>query len=366
MIGSRTTVGGAPLRAGLAAALDWWGRSLAGLLPEPLHRTLAGLRRELAVYLDGARLRPVLKGARTTALGEVLLTPDDPAAAGTALRRTLAQGRGGYDRLVVYLDPARVLHREIRIPLAARATLAEAVGYDLDRQTPFAPDEVFHGVRERTLDRAAEQVVADLEVVRRAEVLPALAALDAAGVQPDALRVAGGVGTDLLPPERRRPSERLLPRATLALAGVALLLGAALAYLPLHELNTTRERLDRRLAAARQAAGEVQDLRARIAALAEREAALHARRKATPLALEVLAITADALPQDSFATRLTLAEGELTLTGYSANASALIGQLESAPLLENVRFRSPVTQDNRLAAERFDLGAEVAPEGKGS
>lgn len=366
MTGGRAAVTGDQLRTGLAAGLRWWGRSLAALLPRSLRRHLAGLRRELAIYLDGDRLHPVLRGGQTTALGEIALTPAAPETAGATLRRVLAQRRGGYDRLVVYLDPARVLRRDIRVPLAARATLAEAVGYDLDRQTPFAPEEVFHGVRERGLDRAAGQVVADLEVVRRSEVLPALAALDAAGVQPDALRVAGGAGSDLLPEAWRRPPARLLPRATLALAAVVLVLSGLLAYLPFHELNSVRERLDRRLAAARQAAGEVQDLRSRIAALAEREAALHARRQATPLALEVLTATTEALPRNSFATHLSLAEGELRLTGYAANASDLIGQLEAAPLLEDVRFRSPVTQDNRLAAERFDLGAAIASPEEGS
>jgi general secretion pathway protein L len=50
---------------------------------------------------------------------------------------------------------------------------------------------------------------------------------------------------------------------------------------------------------------------------------------------------------------------ELVLSGYSPHASALIGLLEDSEMLEQVRFGSPVTFDQRLGAERFTLSGAI-------
>ncbi|MOA51550.1 hypothetical protein D3C78_1747130 [compost metagenome] len=50
----------------------------------------------------------------------------------------------------------------------------------------------------------------------------------------------------------------------------------------------------------------------------------------------------------------------MRLDGESAEASSLISLLESSPLLENVRFASPVTANPGTARERFSLVADVS------
>ena len=57
-------------------------------------------------------------------------------------------------------------------------------------------------------------------------------------------------------------------------------------------------------------------------------------------------------------------DDQLTLSGFSAKASALIELLERSDLLTDVRFRSPVNLDPRIQLERFNLSAAVVAEAK--
>jgi hypothetical protein len=54
---------------------------------------------------------------------------------------------------------------------------------------------------------------------------------------------------------------------------------------------------------------------------------------------------------------------EITLSGYSTAASALIEGLEASEMLSQVRFTSPITFDTKLAVERFNLAASVSNDG---
>jgi len=65
------------------------------------------------------------------------------------------------------------------------------------------------------------------------------------------------------------------------------------------------------------------------------------------------------LPDDTWITRLDIKGSELEIQGQSSSAAALIPLIESSSILQNPRFRSPVTQIPRSDAERFQLSAET-------
>jgi Tfp pilus assembly PilM family ATPase len=86
-------------------------------------------------------------GALSTAL-HIPLT-GDPAfvqKAGRAMIDVLpkvVQGGGpAAPKLVVALPAGQVLRKEMRLPAAVEQDLRQALAYDLDRHTPFKPDEL--------------------------------------------------------------------------------------------------------------------------------------------------------------------------------------------------------------------------------
>ena len=78
-----------------------------------------------------------------------------------------------------------------------------------------------------------------------------------------------------------------------------------------------------------------------------------------PSVAELLNEVTILLPDHTWIIRLAWAGERMTLSGYSAKPSALIGLLEQSDMLSEVRFNSPVTADLKIGLERFNLSAEV-------
>jgi len=344
------------------AAWRWWTGELVAMMPEPLRAAWARSRRDLEIAFDGTHLRPrLLAKGQTRELGEVPLPESDPQTAAAALKALLREDddETAYDRLVLRIDESRLLRRRLALPLAARADLAEALGYDIDRQTPFSPEEVYFAVAEHALDREAGQVTVDFVLVRRDDLDPVLASLRRAGLRLD--RIEGTAGGPALAPEQAAWASRILwPRVTAGLTAAALVLAVIAAALPLSRVEARMEAVRGEIAEAREAATEAQSLREDIEALRQREDKLLQRKQSEPRVVGLLASLTEAMPEGAFVTELTYEDDELTMTGYARRASDVLGAVERSDAFSSARFLSPVTRDQRLERERFSLSARIA------
>lgn len=338
----------------------WWAGEIGALLPAGLLRLWHDRRRDLECHYDGADLVVSFRqGERCEELGRLSLNQGAPETVGAALRTLLCESSEGYDRLLIRLDESRLLRRHVRLPLAARRDLAEALEYDIDRQTPFAAEDVYFGSRERAVDEEAGEVEAELAVIRRGDLDPVLETLAAAGLVPDRIEGAAG-GPDLRPATALPPPMPLLwPRATASLAIAAVLLALSGMVLPFARLADTRAELDARLAQARAEAVAVDRMRQNVETLQSRRSALFARKAREPSVLSLIEELTRAVPMEAFVTELTVTENEITISGYARKASEVLGAVETAPHFDAARFLSPVTQDRRLERERFSLAARI-------
>lgn len=325
-----------------ARFLAWWRGELEGMLPAPLRRVLAARPPMLAVRIDPRDLvAATLHLADGTA--QPLLGPGTPRAALAGLRGRLPPGT----RLAVGLPQALVRH--VSLPLAAASRLQEVLALDLDRQTPFRPEEVVFRGRIVARDRAARLLRAALCVAPRS-------ALDQARKLADELGLSlAYAGPDPAPPWH----DDLSPGATRGASGRdrALALGAAamaLAALLLPDLRaaTHLRAVEAELAAARR---EAAALLARREAAAAATAPLDALRALGPPATTLLVGITAALPDDAVLRRLVLREGRLELLGSSAGTAELVQGLSAAGGFAQVEFRAPVVAaaDGR---ELFHLG----------
>ncbi len=135
--------------------------------------------------------------------------------------------------------------------------------------------------------------------------------------------------------------------------------------MPVAEQTRVLAAVEGRLAQARIAAAEADRLKKRLASMVERNRFLIDRKSARLTVTELLHEITRLLPDDTWIIRARLQGDKLTLSGYSATASALIASLEGSAGLAQVRFSSPVTLDRRVGVERFDLSAVVLPRGGG-
>lgn len=348
-----------PILQRAAPVWRWWAGELKALLPDRLQHLRERLRQRLEIETDGSELRVFHAGAKgRELLGETALSAEDPESSAAALRDIVDAGDGQYDSAVLRVPAARALSRRTRLPIAARDTLEEAVGYDLDRQTPFSEDQVYYGAREVAVDAAADWVEAELELVPKTDMKPALKAIRAAGIALDRME-ASRDGPNLLPPAERAEQGFPYSRLATGLGGLAAALIVVAVYLPLERMESKLDSLESEMRTARAATSEVERLRSDLELMRDREARLFERKRSEPSAIGLLDAVSRALPEDSFAIRFDYDREELELTGFSRKASELIGTLEGLDTLSDVRFVSPVTQDPRIERERFNVAAQV-------
>ncbi|GAK33408.1 type II secretion system protein L [Iodidimonas nitroreducens] len=354
---------------------SWWMRELAGLLPVAWLARAGQWRRTLVFEIGQDQVTARLyKGNGPCALsgqdrgptdhkdeGSVIFEApydrDRPAALADALNHPSLQALPEVDQVHVLIPKDRVLSRAIHLPLAARDSLAQAVLFDLDRQTPFQPEQVYIGLKNPLIDQAAGRINLSIDLMRREDLNPLLDALKQAGVKPDALR-ASVLGADLLPDHHRleKPGfSRLKTVSILLLAGLLLL-----AYwLPQNRLDEARANLSQELLETRKKALAVDDLMRDLEALQNRQTLLFERRAAEPMALTLMNSLSKALPMDVFLIEFSYENGVVSLTGFADRASTVLSAVEDIDLFHQARFVAPVTQDQRIGRERFSLAADI-------
>jgi general secretion pathway protein L len=244
--------------------------------------------------------------------------------------------------------------------LAAQADLDQVLAFEMDRETPFAADEVYWNRQVVETDRQRQNLVVRLLLLPKARLAPMLAALGSAGIMPAAAEVGGHGDYPPLPLDggagrRVEWSRRLLwPAAVccclLVLSAVAIpFVRQAAALAALGRAVRAGEATAARAGALR----EQIDRASRSADLVQSELAKAGRP------LEILAELTRMLPDDTYLTDFELHHGKLTINGRSAGAARLIGALAANGDFRNPAFTAPVTRLEALHTEVFTIAADV-------
>jgi general secretion pathway protein L len=336
----------------------WWCGQLADLLPRWLRRAaptaadamviapVGGLGRGVDVVTVGLR-----RHGKETPVGQF-----DLAAPGLA---QLPRAPGG--TTVLRLGGADVLAKTITLPLGAGRELRQVLSFEMDRETPFKPDEIYWDYRLEAADRQKDRLSVRLMLVPKAGLAPLLEALDQVGMHPSRAEIADGPDVGCCLPfagERTRqyPTSGWLIRA-------AALCCAILAFVavitPLVRQEMVMASLDREIAIARAAAAEAESLRQEVDRLSGSADFVERERDKTGRPLAILAAATDVIPDDTYLTEIELRGHKVTLTGQSATASQLIGALSAAGEFRNPGFAAPITRIEALHSELFTIIVEA-------
>lgn len=337
------------------------------MVPQRVLRLLAPPVNELVVEPLGTRL--VLRrrnGGGQTELGAIEVEGVEPEAARAALLPLLADLDLGKMQVALRLPASRALRKLVDLPAAAEENLRQVLAFEMDRLTPFSADSVYYDVRVVERDPETRRIKAALTVLPRAAVDPAVDLLRRLGLDPDAVALPRGDPRE--PPWRvpiagngvgRRSLLARLPLLLVVLAAVLLIASISVA---LDRERRQLEALEREVALARKEADEGRRLQEEIARLSGEGNFIVERKRERPPVVEVLNELSRALPDDTWLYRLRFIEAELQTFGYSPNASALIGLIESSSLFGSAQFRAPLTRDQRIDAEQFHVAFQVRRE----
>lgn len=336
---------------GVKRMLRRWRGALLYCLPRTLRQRLA-LRNPLLVVVprgDDADLFRQL-GDERDQIGGI-----DLRAAG-ALSSVAPTPKNGWRETWLELPEELVLLRTLMLPVQVKDNLRKVVSYEIDRLTPFAPIDVYFDTDITGTAARGTKLNVTLALCRRDDVSDWLARLREGGSPASRLTWSHAwPGANLLPPEERPRRARFGSLMTQLLAGVVLLLVAAVLISPLRQKGDERELLQRELRSVRIAAEEVQVVRDELERARLGSVEVLQRKREQPRMTDLLLELTELLPDGTWVQTLNYREGEVDIRGESDQAAALIARLEQGPGINNVSFRSPVMQVASTGQERFHI-----------
>jgi general secretion pathway protein L len=346
-----------PLPAWLRAA----GETLVALLPARLRRQLGVRYRQLHLSIEGDELQ--LRAVNDEQLSLIGMVPLDDPILLDQLRSRLDENAGSVPRWLL-LDSNKVLRPVLTVPASAEPRLREVMAHEIDRQTPFALDQVNFEPRLLSRDSVTRQMRVELVVLPKARLDATLARLG-----PMAVGLAGidvvesngerlGVNLLSLPGriarhDRARKLNRWLASITIALLLVSMWIA----------LGNRREAVGlyaERLSAATAQARDVRKLRNALDASVRASSFLDKQRTQHATVLEVLADLTKRIPDTTSLEKISVNGGAVVLIGQSQQASAMVGLLQDSPLIKTPTLTGSVQTDPRTGKERFTLTAVVS------
>ncbi|MBL6936614.1 MAG: PilN domain-containing protein [Alphaproteobacteria bacterium] len=284
-----------------------------------------------------------------------------PAALHAAVARELDRPWYLRPSFALRLPPSSALERTLSLPLAARRSLANLLGFELDRQSPIDPREVYHdySVLERRPQDGTMRVA--WRLFRRRDVDPLMELCGEAGIEPavialvsDEVPASGGTFPVAPGAARALRLRRLVAPALVLAIGVLLAAVTANAYWRNQEAD---DMLLARVDEARGAARVALDLEHRIDVTRSRAGALVAEKRQAAIT-RILAEVTRLLPDGTWLTDFSVADGEVRLRGNSNKASSLIGVFDGSALFANAEFRAPLVEAQD-GSEQFDLAVKM-------
>jgi general secretion pathway protein L len=349
--------------SGLYRFLDWWGRELGALLPERWRAALVERRDELRV------VRAETAGwvlARVPARDEddridlpVDATNEDWQAAVARLR---ARSEVPAD-LILILDNRGVLERRLVLPMAAEDNLSQVLAFEMDRQTPFKPEQVSFDHRVAGRNLQARTLDIDLLVAPRASVDLALAPILSAGLSLDAIDalVDDGrrKGFNLLPPESRAQRSARDRRLNWILVVVVLLLAWSAMSTSIRNRERALEDMKAEVDRVKVEARRVGVLEKELDQAVSGANFLTELKREHPVMIDLLRDLTERLPENTALQRLSVSRGEVQIQGVSSEASALITILQKSSLVEGPALQGAITPDQRTQKEQFMIQARA-------
>ncbi len=350
-----------PFELQIRSFFSWWGDELGALIPDDLKKLLGQATSHLLVKKDHIGMTLSLVSAKRVRQLANLPNDVDHASALKQIRQHHKE-LSSID-VILELMSSQVLTREIRLPLAAKNNLHQVVAYELDRYTPFTPDQVYYDVQITGKDTESGQLSAQLVLIPKQKLDDLCEELIACGLHPTVARLHDEEGQSTvfnLLPNELRPIKSSAPKiASIVLGSLLILLLLGLLLVPLWSEKRVVADLEKEVTVVSQVANEVQTLKKQVETELHDTSFLLDQKRTQPVLVFMFDDLTKRIPDGTWLTYMQYSKGNLQVRGESPDASSLIALVEASPVFNNTRFVSPVTRNTASNTDRFQLAMDV-------
>ena len=260
--------------------------------------------------------------------------------------------------LRLQLPEPMLLEKLLRLPIGAESSLDHVIQNEMDRETPFASDEVLWSYAVETRNRAVGWIKVRLSILPRRGIEAIIALLPGDfGLKAIEARTANGA-LRLLPLDPVKYNVAVDWRLRAAIILCVVLFFANL-LVPFLQQSVALARVDYKIAAIRPTAEAARSLRDQIAGNSSGFQTVSAARDHAGDLMQVLAEATKTLPDHTHLVEFALTDGKLSLAGRSANPGTIIPEFSKNPLFHAPSFTSPVSRIEGTPFSLFSIGAGV-------
>ncbi|QYZ67222.1 MAG: hypothetical protein OI74_15280 [Gammaproteobacteria bacterium (ex Lamellibrachia satsuma)] len=337
---------------------SWWVSELTGMMPEFLKRmVLSG--KIYRIEIDGEdfvarRMEKAGSSSVVVAVGRVDGRQEDNQE--THLRDAR--------KVELILPSDYILNKTLTLPKAAEENLREVISFQMKRETPFEPSQVYYDYLVTGRDKKSKTVQVTLYVAMKQQVDSLLERLRDYNVRIDQVTAEVKKGLDgkelnLIPGLKMKRGDTFSRYLNITLASVSLLLLLLNVAFPIWEKAVQLKELVPIEQQLKSYVNEARELREKVD-MARRKVEFISERKtgAIPI-LQIIDELTRLVPDDTWIDNLQFDDEEVNIHGFSVSAASLLSLVESSDLFKHARFRSSVTQNRLNGLERFHLSAEV-------
>ena len=286
----------------------------------------------------------------------------------TQVRQALARKRVAGRPIVLRLAADQVLAKTMRFPAAVADVIAPVLRNQMQRLTPWPDNEVLFGYDILPKTDAGDHINVNVVAAHR----PAIDSLRAAAAQAglnvvridhaNAAQAADAIALYDAGRDNRRRTAQRFGRLLVAL----LIIGLGIGTVGLFEAARSyqsKARLQEQISFAQLRIADHARQRNRHAATSDTYQSLLGRKSAKAPAVWVMNELTKAMPDHSWLSAFSIADGRLAIAGSSIDAAELLATLERTAAFTDVRFTAATTRDRESNRERFAIAATIVSAG---
>jgi general secretion pathway protein L len=345
--------------ASIKNAFIWWGHGLLAWLPKRWIQKLYGTPIiKCVITADLATLSLVDK--QGVVKDELCFNLSSQQADRSLIDAWLNKYKATKAVLQISDDESLITH--IHMPSQAKNNLVGMLDYEIDRQTPFAVEDVYYSHHFDDNKREGNSLLVTLAVVPKQFVVDRVVRLAEFSVSITELLLTNSTQTPIaIPLTESKPKQSALICLNISLLVLATMLMLMLMYKPVLYYQQQMDALQPALNDMKKQAQHVSQLKKQNEALHARGQFLTTISNQYYSKLVILNELAERLPSHTWLTFSEFKNTSLTLYGQSEAATDLIELLTNTGHFESVRFIAPLTHDKPSGKDLFRIEAVFKP-----